>query len=83
MVIVMLTGIALAVVQLQRRELTVRHELQVLQSRHLKLRRDVWQRQVQLGRLLTPDQLQGRAQAMALPMVPQDPATEETTVYER
>lgn len=61
MVIVMLAAIGVVLVQLRRSELTVRHEIQNLQMRQVSLRRTLWDQQVRLGYMTTPDEVRRRA----------------------
>ena len=67
-VIVSLTAIALALVHLRREEVTVRYEMQRTQSRHAKVRREMWDRQMLISGLMTPRAVRFRAEVMALEM---------------
>ncbi|MCD4823063.1 MAG: hypothetical protein K8S55_00510 [Phycisphaerae bacterium] len=79
-IIIILTVIAVGLVHLRRREVIVRSEIQRLQVRHLALRREIWDRQLELGHLTTPRAIRSRAETMALNMsneVPARPAPPE------
>ncbi len=65
-VIVSLAGIAAGLVSIRRAQVVVRHDMQVLRGRRLKLRRRLWEQQVHLGRLTSPSQLLDRVQRMSL-----------------
>ncbi len=65
-IIIVLAGIALALVQLRRREITVRHEIQRLQSQGVVLRRKLWDQQVKLGYLTAPGEVNRRVMEFAM-----------------
>ena len=67
-VIVSLTTIALGLVHLRREEVAVRREMQRLQSQHAKVRREIWDRQMQIGDMMTPQAIRFRSEVMALEM---------------
>jgi len=71
-IIVSLTAIAVALVQMRRAELIARHEIQKLQTNEVALRRQLWDQQVQLGRLTSPEVVRRRVEDMALPLVDKD-----------
>jgi len=72
-VIVVLVTIAVTLVHLRRREITVRHEIQLLRTRQIALRRKLWDQQVRLGRLTAPGRVRRFAEEMALSRRTSDP----------
>lgn len=73
LVIAGLTLIAVALVHLRREDYAVRHRIQQIESEHARLRREIWDRQVELGELTTPQAIRHREKAMALGHTTQDP----------
>ncbi len=65
-VILMLTSIALGVVHLRRRQRRLSNEIRRLDLTHIRLKREVWSRQVELGHLLSPGEIARRLRAMGL-----------------
>jgi hypothetical protein len=61
-VILVLAGIAVALVHVRREEIAVRHEIQRLQIRRVALRRTLWEQQVRLGYLAAPEEVRRRAE---------------------
>lgn len=59
-VIAILGGIAVGLVQLRRREIVVRYEIQRMQEQQLRLRRKLWDQQVKLGYLTAPHEIHHR-----------------------
>jgi hypothetical protein len=57
MVIVALAAVAVTLVHLRRAEATCRHEMQRLRLQRVQLRREVWQRQAEVGRITAPLQV--------------------------
>ena len=72
-VIVVLAAIAVTLVHLRRREITVRHEIQLLRTRQVALRRKLWDQQVRLGQLTAPRRIRHFAEEMALGRRASDP----------
>jgi hypothetical protein len=66
LVILGLTAIALGLVHIRRQELAVRYDMQRIETRHAEIRRDLWDRQVEVGHLTTPQAIRYRAEVMAL-----------------
>ncbi len=66
LIIVLLAGIAVAVVHIRRAEDASRHEIQRLRIRQVSLRRKLWDQQARMGRLAAPAELRRRADRMAL-----------------
>jgi hypothetical protein len=64
--ILILTGIALALVQLRRREIVIRHEIQRLEMCEVVLRRRLWDQQVRLGYLTGPQEIRRRVTEISL-----------------
>ncbi|MBI5723051.1 MAG: hypothetical protein HZA50_03755 [Planctomycetes bacterium] len=60
---------AVCLVQMKRGEVAVRHEIQQLELKNVRIRRDLWDRQVTLGRLVTPQFIRAQADAMAIDMI--------------
>lgn len=74
LVIIGLAAIAICLVLIRREEVRLRHELQKIQIQHSAIKRDVWDRHVELGHLLTPAAIKYRADAMALNLTAQSNA---------
>jgi len=72
-VIVVLAAIAVTLVHLRRREITVRHEIQLLRTRQVALRRKLWDQQVRLGRLTAPRRIRHFVEETALSRRASDP----------
>jgi cell division protein FtsB len=68
-VIVSLAAIAVAVVHLRRQDVAVQSEIVSLEARQVVLRRQVWDRQVQLGELTAPVAVRQRARMLALDVI--------------
>ena len=73
-IIIGLTAIAVGLVHIRRQEVVLRHEIQRMQSEHTALRREIWDRQVQIGHLLAPRAVKQRSETMALDLTTQLPA---------
>ena len=67
-VIVSLTAIALALVHLRREEVAIRRDMQRVQSEHVKVRREIWDRQMKIGDMMAPRAIRFRSEVMALEM---------------
>lgn len=78
-VILGLAAIAVGQVHLHRREAVLLHELQRAQSRHAALQREIWDRHVEIGRLLTPREVRHRSAVMSLDMTYGEPHLSQTT----
>ena len=65
-VIVILGAIAVGLVHLRRCEMAARHQMHQLQAAEVRLRRDFWDQQVRLGRLMSPGEVRRRAAALNL-----------------
>jgi hypothetical protein len=65
-VILMLTSIALGVVHLRRSQCRLNNEIRKLDLTHIRLKREVWSRQVELGHALSPGEIARRLRAMGL-----------------
>ncbi|MCK5113423.1 MAG: hypothetical protein KAR11_01520 [Phycisphaerae bacterium] len=65
-IIVCLTAIGVGLVHIRRREIALRHEVQSKQSQHIVLRREIWDRQVRLGHMTTPQSIRHRAEILGL-----------------
>jgi len=63
-----LSAIGVGLVHLRRDSAAVRYDLRRLESQHAALRREVWDRQVCVGELMTPRSVRHRAAVMALEM---------------
>jgi hypothetical protein len=82
-IIVGLTVIALGLVHVRRQEATLLYALQRSQSRHAALRREIWDRHVEIGRLTTPEHIRHRTAVMALEMTYSDSGLSRNTSRER
>jgi len=69
LVILLLAGIAVALVHIRRAEIIARHEIQQLRMRQVKLRRQLWDQQIRLGLLTTPEKVRRRVEDMQLDLV--------------
>ncbi len=65
-IIVGLTAIAVGLVHIRRQSLAVRYDIQRLESRHVSLRREIWDRRVRLEHMLAPGAVKQRSEIMAL-----------------
>ena len=65
-IIVCLTAIGVGLVHIRREEVALHHEVQSKQSRHVELRREIWDRQVRLGHMTTPRNIRHRAEVLGL-----------------
>lgn len=65
-IIICLTVIGVGLVHIRRQEVAMRHEVQSKQSRHIVLRREIWDRQVRLGHMTTPRNIRHRAEILGL-----------------
>ncbi|HNX26091.1 MAG TPA: hypothetical protein PKK48_01660 [Phycisphaerae bacterium] len=68
-VIIGITAIAVCLVMMRREDVRLRHELQKIQTQHAAVKRDIWDRHVEMGHLLTPASIRFRADAMALNLI--------------
>jgi hypothetical protein len=59
-IILGIAAIAVTLVHLRRQEIAVQHEIQRLQVRRVGLRRELARREVRIGRLTRPEQMQLR-----------------------
>lgn len=78
-VIVCLAAIAAGVVHFRRERTHLRNEVETMDRRQRIIRRDLWDQQVRLARLIAPAEVRRRYQDMGLPMIdrarlPQGPA---------
>ena len=78
-IIASLTAIAVTLVHLRQREMQVNHEIQQIELSRQQLRRDVWDRQVRISELTSPDQVRFRAEGLALGLTARrlDPQTDK------
>ncbi|MBS3820435.1 MAG: hypothetical protein GVY16_01175 [Planctomycetes bacterium] len=74
LVILGLAAVALALVDIRREDLAVRHEMQALETRHAEVRRELWSRQVDIGHLTTPQAVRYRADVLALELTDRLPS---------
>lgn len=65
-IIIGITAIAAGLVAIRREDVRLRHEIQKNQTRHIALRRQVWDRHMELAHLLTPTSIEYRVEAMDL-----------------
>ena len=63
-IIIGMTLIAACLVVIRREDVRLRHEIQLTQTKHIELRREVWDRQMELAHLLTPTSIQYRIEAL-------------------
>lgn len=69
LVILLLAAIAVALVHTRRGEIIARHEIQRLRMRQVKLRRQLWDQQIRLGLLTSPEKVRQRVEEMRLGLV--------------
>ncbi|HOF18548.1 MAG TPA: hypothetical protein PK082_06535 [Phycisphaerae bacterium] len=69
LIVVMLAGIAVAVVHIRRAEITARHEILRLQEQRGRLRREAFDQQVRISRLIAPGEVQKRVKELGIPLV--------------
>jgi hypothetical protein len=60
LVAVALAGVTLALIHIRRSETAVRHEVQRLQQERVRLRRELWNRQVEAERITAPVEVRRR-----------------------
>lgn len=68
-VILSLAVMAVGLVHLRRAELIARHESQQLQLQQVKLRRQLWDQQINLSYLAAPAEVRRRSEEMCLDLV--------------
>jgi hypothetical protein len=68
-IIIALTGIAVGVLQLRSAELRMRHDIQVERAEQVRLQRTLWDQQVALSELTSPQNAQQLVEAMGLALV--------------
>lgn len=81
-IIVGLTAIAVGLVHIRRGTMTVRHDIQRLESRHVSLRREIWDRRVRLEYMLAPGAVKQRSEIMALGLTTNMPIGPGLVPYE-
>lgn len=69
MVIAVLAAMALGLVHVRRAKVRARHEIQGLRLRQISLRRRLWDQEVRIGQLTTPERIRFRAAQMPLGLV--------------
>lgn len=74
LIILLLGGIAIALVHLRRAETAAHHEIQRLRIEQVQLRRALWEQHVRLGRLQAPAEVRRRSSEMALELTEDEPA---------
>ncbi|MFW6062342.1 MAG: hypothetical protein ACOC93_05990 [Planctomycetota bacterium] len=79
--ILMITAMAVALVHLRRSEIAARHDIQRMESQRVRLRRQLWDAQVQLAEKLRPEVVRHRAERLALDVTA--PHEERTVVAAR
>ena len=72
-IILALTAIAVSLVHLRRADVAVQHEIQCIQSEHVKLRREIWHEKMELGHLQAPEAMRSRIEQMALELTHETP----------
>ena len=73
LVIALLAAVAVTLVKLRRAEITARHETLRLQRAEVRLRRRLWDQQIRLGYLTTPQAVRQRADEMSLGLTDRAP----------
>lgn len=69
LVILLLTGMAVALVHIRRAEVSTRHEIQRLRMRQVTLRRRLWDQQIRVSVLTSPHEVRERVKRMKLKLV--------------
>ena len=77
-VIVALAAIAVTLVHIRRMEIAARHQTQDLRTCQVKLRRKLWDQQIRLGFLTSPDEVRRRADEMSLDLIEKEEANRRT-----
>jgi hypothetical protein len=72
LVILLLAGMAVALVHVRRAEVSTRHEIQRLRMRQVTLRRKLWDQQIRVGELTSPREVRKRVEQMKLKLVRPD-----------
>ena len=81
LVIVVLAAIAVGLVQIRREKIRARHEIQQMRARQVLVRRRLWDQDVRIGQLTTPERIRNRVRCMGLEMVEKHVAPEAVVVY--
>ena len=71
-IIVVLAGIAAALVHLRREEARIRYEIQAALTRQTTLRRRLWDQRVRIARLVAPGEVRKRAEELALDLIDEE-----------
>lgn len=69
LVILLLAGMAVALVHIRRAEVSTRHEIQRLRMGQVRLRRKLWDQQIRVGELTSPQEVRKRVERMKLKLV--------------
>lgn len=69
-IIVCLTAIGVGLVHIRRQDVALRYEVESTRSRHIMLRRNIWDRQVRLGYMTTPRNIRHRVEIFGLDINP-------------
>jgi hypothetical protein len=81
-----MTLTAVGLVHLRRQEMTLQHELQVIEFKKPSIRREMWDRQAKIGRMTTPDAIRRSIKQSSLDVSPLSPreqiGTPEANGYE-
>ena len=65
-IVISITAITAALVHIRRMEASTRYETQRCMTTQMKLRRQMWDQHVRVGRLIAPVEVRRRAKEMAL-----------------
>lgn len=69
LVIMAVAAIAIGIIHIRRTELSISHELQSLELQGIKYRRQIWQKQVDLGHVISPPTIKQQVTAMGLELI--------------
>lgn len=69
--LVLVTALALLITHLRGETVRANHRANLAHMQALSVRRELWDRQVELARLRSPQQIQARIETMKLAVVPQ------------
>ena len=84
MVIAVLAAMAMGLVHVRRAKVRTRHEIQTLRLEQISLRRRLWDQEVRIGQLTTPERIRFRAAQMPLGLVAKHKVPEQfVTDYTR
>ena len=68
--ILCMTFVAVCLVHLRRQETRLQHKLQVLEFTKPRIQRSIWERQVRISQLATPDNIRNKIKSSSIDVSP-------------